>query len=441
MRKREVVFGHFLEGTSAGQKVSGASHSTDRSPILILGYRDFHLYGTAEFIFTAMPNNPPCILLVDDEPSNLYLLEELLQSEGYATLSAESGAQALAVAKKSPPALILLDVMMPDLDGFEVCQRLREDALLMAVPVIFLTALDDEESRLKGLEMMGDAYLTKPVKSNLLLAKIASTLRLRAMREQHLLQLSQQLQEKNRRNLSAAWQINQALTEKFRLFVPEQFLQRIAPAGVESIQLGNAKEEEISILFCDIRGFTGIAESQDAADTFKWLNAFFTQMNQAIASQHGFIDKFLGDAIMAVFDRQGHHAQDALTAAVMMRQSLREFNDSRVLFNLQVPVNIGIGIHTGRGLIGTLGSNSRMDSTVIGDVVNTASRLEELTKVYGCGVIVSDAVVSRLANPSLFDLRWIDRVTPRGKQQALDIYEVLGAQPCLVDESGDAAGF
>lgn len=107
---------------------------------------------------------------------------------------------------------------MPDLDGFEVCRRLREDAILMAVPVIFLTALDDEESRLKGLEMMGDAYLTKPVKSNLLLAKIASKLRLQSMREQHLqLQLSQQLQEKNKRNLSAAWQINQALTEKFRL--------------------------------------------------------------------------------------------------------------------------------------------------------------------------------------------------------------------------------
>lgn len=213
---------------------------------------------------------------------------------------------------------------MPDLDGFEVCRRLREDAILRAVPVIFLTALDDEESRLKGLEIMGDAYLTKPVKSNLLLAKIASTLRLQSMREPHLqLQLSQQLQEKNRRNLSAAWQINQALMEKLRLFVPEQFLLRIAPAGVESIQLGNAKEEEISILFCDIRGFTAIAESQDAADTFKWLNAFFTQMNQAIVSQHGFIDKFLGDAIMAVFDRQGKHAQDALTAAAIVRQNLR----------------------------------------------------------------------------------------------------------------------
>ncbi|MBW4681250.1 MAG: response regulator [Microcoleus vaginatus WJT46-NPBG5] len=383
-----------------------------------------------------MLSNQPCILLVDDEPSNLYLLEELLQSEGYATLLAESGFKALELAKTSLPAMILLDVMMPDMDGFEVCRRLREDVNLQTVPVIFLTALDDDDSRLRGLEMMGDDYIAKPVKSTLLLKKIASVLHLNQMRmQQSQIQIGQQMKEKSQRNMAAAWQINQALTEKFRLFVPEQFLQRIAPRGVESIELGNAKEEELSIVFCDIRGFTAIAESQQAIDTFNWLNAFFTQMNQAISSHFGFIDKFLGDAIMAVFDREGQHAQDALNAAVMMRQNLREFNASRDLFNLKEPVNIGIGLHTGRGLIGTLGADSRMDSTVIGDVVNTASRLEDLTKVYGCQVIVSDAAIAQLNQPEFFHLRWIDRVAPRGKQQAINIYEVLGSQTHPLDEA------
>lgn len=382
-----------------------------------------------------MLNTQPRILIVDDEPVNLYFLEELLQSEGYVTLSATSGKEALALAKESPPNIILLDVMMPDMDGFEVCRRLREDKELMTIPIIFLTALDDDESRLKGLEMMGDDYLTKPIKSNLLLAKIASTLRLQQVREQKLQsQLREQVKEQTRRNLSTAWRINQALTEKFRLFVPEQFLQRIAPEGVESIQLGNVKEEEVSILFCDIRGFTTIAESQQAAETFRWLNAFFTQMNQAIASQGGFIDKFLGDALVAVFDRQKQHAQDALMAAVMMRQSLRDFNNNRALFKLSEPVNIGIGIHAGKVAIGTLGTDSRMDSTVIGDVVNTASRLEELTKVYGCQVIASSSVLALAPEPERFCYRCLDRVIPRGKQEAVEIYELLGTNDCILDE-------
>lgn len=378
----------------------------------------------------------PRILLVDDEPNNLLLLEELLHSQGYETLVASSGVQALKIAKDFQPNLILLDVMMPDLGGFEVCCRLREDAKLQTVPVIFLTALDDEESKLRGLEMLGDDYFTKPIKITLLLKKIANILRLREMRSQHSEQLMQEkIKEKTKRQLSAVWQINEYLSEKFRLFVPDQFLSRIAPEGVESIQLGNAREEELTILFCDIRDFTAIAETQTPSDTFEWLNAFFTRMNQAIATHHGFIDKFLGDALMAVFDRTGNHAQDALSAAVAMVQSLNQFNSDRQKYNLEQPVNIGIGIHTGVAMIGTVGSDRRMDSTVIGDVVNTAARLEELTKLYGCHILASDAVIAQMRQPELFSCRLIDRVTPRGKQQALDLYEVLGTQTQLFHEA------
>jgi adenylate cyclase len=381
-----------------------------------------------------MSNPAPCILLVDDDPSNLFFLEELLQSEGYTTQSAFSGKQALEMAKATMPAMILLDVMMPGMDGFEVCRRLREDSELQAVPIVFLTALDDDDARLRGLEMMGDDYITKPIKSSLLLTKISSLLKLQSLRSQQLkTQVNQQVKEQSRRHLSAAWQINQALTEKFRLFVPEQFLQRIAPQGVESIELGNAQETEMSIVFCDIRGFTSIAESQQALETFKWLNAFFSQMSQAINAHYGFIDKFLGDAIMAVFDRKDHHVRDALNAAVMMRKNLQEFNQNRTDYNLPDPINIGIGVQTGSGLIGTLGSNSRMDSTVIGDVVNTASRLEDLTKAYGCQLIASEETIEKLSDSSQFFLRWIDRVTLRGKQKAMDIYEILGSEICQLD--------
>lgn len=372
-----------------------------------------------------MSTNLSYVLLVDDEPSNLFLLEELLQLEGYKTLSATSGNEAIAIAKQNRPDLVLLDVMMPEMDGFEVCERFRTDPTLQTVPVIFLTALDDDESRLKGLHLMGDDYLTKPIQSTLMLAKITNVLQLNQLRSQQYQTQARQMQEQSKRQMAAAWQVSEALSEKFRLFVPEQFLQRIAPKGVESIQVGNAVEAEMSILFCDIREFTAIAESQQAVQTFAWLNAFFTEMNRAIVTHFGFIDKYLGDAMMAVFDRP-QHAQDALNAAITMRQTLRAFNATRSQFNLEEPVNIGIGIHTGIGLIGTIGADNRMDSTVIGDVVNTASRLEELTKTYGCQVIASDAAIAHLEKPPSFHVRWIDRRILRGKQQSSELYEVIG---------------
>lgn len=410
-------------------------------------------------------------MLVDDEPANLTLLEELLYLKGYATVSALSGDEALSLARASRPDLILLDIMMPDMDGFDVCDRLRNDTTLQTVPIIFLTALDDDISRLKGLEMMADDYLTKPFNSRLLLAKVENILQLSQMRSQAVSsQFNQQVKEQSKRQIAAAWEANEYLSEKFHLFVPEQLLGRIAPKGIESIQLGNVTEEELTILFCDIRGFTAIAESQAARETFEWLNAFFTKMNDCITSHSGFIDKYLGDAIMAVFDKPNSHAMDAIQAAVAMQESLQEFNINRHKYNLEFPVNIGTGINTGIGMIGTLGSDRRMDSTVIGDVVNTASRLENLTKIYGCKIIISESAIVHArefingisqnsnskeslllkcdlevetpesiiatsgATAAKGDLpsnnyyyRWIDRVTPRGKQQAIEIYEIWAA--------------
>ncbi len=419
-----------------------------------------------------MFNKQPCILVVDDEPDNLILLEELLVLEGYTTISANNGKEALQVASQSLPDLILLDVMMPEIDGFEVCQWLRNHPQLKTIPIIFLTALDDEKSKLKGLELMGDDYITKPFNTRLLLAKVANILQLNQIRSQATKsQNSQQLDEQSNLQLSAALRINQVLSEKFRLFVPEQFLSRIAPEGLNSIQLGDGKEEELTVLFCDIRGFTAIAESQNARDTFKWLNSFFQRMSVCISANQGFIDKFLGDAIMAVFDKYECHSLSALKAAVMMQESLQDFNVNYHKYNLREPVKIGIGIHTGIGVIGTLGSEKRMDSTVIGDVVNTASRLESLTKTYGCSIIVSEQVISEIEicqnnyqtgkqietkhnslnsqenfsnqiqnnqnNQSSYCekiyYRWIDKVKLRGKQKAINIYELLGSESNIIE--------
>lgn len=380
-----------------------------------------------------MKPDQPYILLVDDDAQNLYLMSEILEAEGYTIRQAESGLQALAIVQEAAPTLILLDVMMPDMNGFEVCEQLRSTTKTATIPVLFLTALDDDDSHLKSLEVMGDDYLTKPINIELTLKKIARTLKLKQIRDaayqQQLVAKAQEIQaiqDDHRRQMMAAWKISETLAEKFYSFVPRQFLTRVAPRGVESLQVGNANESEMTILFCDIREFTAIAEMQTARDTFKWLNVFFENINQAVMNHHGFVDKYLGDAVMTVFDRDTYHALDALEATAQICRSLEEFNRDRQQYDLDHPIRIGIGVHSGIGLIGTVGANQRMDTTVVGDVVNTASRLENMTKLYQCPVIVSNTVLDRLPSGHSFNFRWLDRAIPRGKKAELDIYEFLG---------------
>jgi adenylate cyclase len=179
------------------------------------------------------------------------------------------------------------------------------------------------------------------------------------------------------------------------------------------------------VLFCDIRDFTKIVEFQQATETFTWLNALFEEINTAITLHNGFVDKYLGDAVMAVFDHDDTHILDGMRAAVAICDRLQAFNQDRDRFPLAEPLRMGIGIHTGTGVIGTVGSNQRMDTTVVGDVVNTASRLEEMTKIYHCQMIASEPVIAGLPPNHPFQVRPLDEVTPRGKQTPLRIYEIL----------------
>jgi two-component system sensor histidine kinase ChiS len=382
----------------------------------------------------SMSNQQSYILLVDDDSNNLLLLESLLTIQEYKVQSATSGQEALNIAQSSQPALILLDVMMPDMDGFEICNILRQQEHLKTVPIIFLTALDDDESQLQGMEMMADDYITKPFNSQLLLAKVKNILRLNQMRSQTIqTQTRQTVQAKTKQQTITALQDHEELSQKFTSFVPTQFLKRIAPNGIESIGLGNKIEVELSILFCDIRKFTTITESQDSSQTFEWLNYFLNQMSSCIAKYHGFIDKYLGDAILAIFDRQNLHCLDAIQAAIEMQNHAKEMNLNSYFMDLKT-LKMGIGIDTGVATIGILGTPKRMETTVIGDVVNTASRLEELTKTYQCEIIASESTITHFSqvNPSLieseksieFNYRLIDRVIPRNKQKAIDIYQV-----------------
>ncbi len=212
----------------------------------------------------------------------------------------------------------------------------------------------------------------------------------------------------------------------FELFVPKKFLDRIGKKGLESIKAGNVQQENVSVLFSDIREFTNISEKLTPDENLAFLNSYLQEMSDCVSKYDGFIDKFIGDAVMAIFDTEP--ADSSVKSAIDMRYRLLEFNKRRKK-NGEPPIEIGIGINTGLTIIGTIGSNDRIDSTVIGDSVNLASRLESLNKLYKTSILISSVTYSQLKRPDDYLIRRIDKAAVKGKEKAVEIFEVFDVNP------------
>ncbi|GGW78659.1 adenylate/guanylate cyclase domain-containing protein [Alteromonas halophila] len=221
------------------------------------------------------------------------------------------------------------------------------------------------------------------------------------------------------------------LIQTFQKFVPRQFVEHFARHGTDALELGRADEDDVAILFCDIRGFTGLSEHMRPQELMSFLNSYFLRMNAPIHQHQGFIDKFIGDAIMALFDHPGgtakDKASDALKAAHDLRQALDLYNQHRRNSGYTA-INVGIGIHYGPVILGTVGSDDRMDTTVIGDSVNIAYRLESLAPVYEADIIVSAQTLETLQEDAP-PTRLLDWVRVKGRQTPIEIYEVLSHLP------------
>ncbi len=206
----------------------------------------------------------------------------------------------------------------------------------------------------------------------------------------------------------------------FERFVPRKFLAVVAPEGIENIQVGTSATRTVAVLFSDIRGYTNLSEGMTAIKVYAMLNDYLERMGGAIDRAGGFVDKYIGDAIMALFDDE--HTDKLLDAIVGMRAELRALNVARAAEGLP-PIHNGIGAHGGEVVMGTIGFASKIESTVIGDAVNVASRVEGLTKERGVGVLVTDAVVARLRDPSRVPLRKVaEGVLLRGRVDPVDLY-------------------
>ncbi|MBF0240441.1 MAG: hypothetical protein HQM12_22280 [SAR324 cluster bacterium] len=234
-----------------------------------------------------------------------------------------------------------------------------------------------------------------------------------------------------------------AMTKTFEKFVPKPFLLRIAREGLENIELGKGQSDNITILFSDIRSFTALSESMTAQELMNFLNSYLQRMSIPIHEFGGFIDKFIGDAIMALFDfpdrNDSEEAESAVKAAIAMQNALKLYNQHRSSHGYRSITN-GIGIHSGQVVIGTVGSESRMDSTVIGDSVNLASRIEGLTKFYGADILISSQTLDLIRDKSWLKLRELDKVKVQGKSKSVGIYEVLNHYSTEIQELKRASG-
>ena len=213
------------------------------------------------------------------------------------------------------------------------------------------------------------------------------------------------------------------LNEAFSRFVPRQFLQFLNRDSVVDVQLGDQVQQEMSVLFADIRDFTTLSEKMTPQDNFRFINAFLSRMEPAIIENQGFIDKYIGDAVMALFSGE---ADNAVKAGIAMLHRVAEYNQHRANSNY-MPIQVGIGINTGSLMLGTVGGDSRMDSTVISDAVNLAARIERLTKKYGVSLLISHHTFSQLQDANEYAFRIIDRVKVKGKSVAVTVYEIFDA--------------
>jgi adenylate cyclase len=224
-------------------------------------------------------------------------------------------------------------------------------------------------------------------------------------------------------NLQISLDAELEIAEATSRFVPNEFLAFLGCDSIVDVKLGEAVELEMSVLFSDIRDFTNLSEQMTPTENFKFINSYLSRMEPLIVENQGFIDKYIGDAIMALFSEG---ADDAVKAGIAMLQTLAEYNRDRVSLGY-VPVEIGVGINTGSLILGIVGGKSRMDGTVVSDAVNLASRIESLTKNYGVSLLITQQTFDRLTNPNDYAIRVIDKVQVKGKSEWVTVYEVFDA--------------
>jgi adenylate cyclase len=320
-------------------------------------------------------HSPPRILIVDDNEANRDILGARLGAQGYELLQAADGEEALSAARQYLPDLILLDVMMPKLDGIEVCRRLKGDATLPFMPIILVTAKADSKDVVSGLEAGADEYLTKPIDQTALVARVKSVLRLKALHDQVQSQAAELLQWNQTLECRVADQLAEIeRVSRLKRFLAPQIAELVMSSGDESILKSHRKP--ITVVFCDLRGFTAFAETAEPEEVMALLNEYHQCLGALIHKYEGTLDRFVGDGLDVLFNDPLPCPDPSLRAvrmAIEMRERIAEL--SLRWRKHGHDLGFGIGIAHGYATLGRIGFEGRFDYSAIGTVVNLAARL------------------------------------------------------------------
>jgi adenylate cyclase len=336
-------------------------------------------------------DDEPVVLVVDDQPRNIRLLDAVLSPRGYQVLTAASGEQALAMVREEQPHVVLLDIMMPGMDGYEVCRRLREDPATAYLPVVMITASDTQE-KVRAIEAGADDFVTKPFDQAELLARVRSLVRLKQYHDTIERQAAE-LESWNR-ELEDRVQTQLAALERatrLRRFLAPQMAELIIDSGDESFL--ESHRREIVVVFCDLRGFTAFVETAEPEELMDVLREYHAALGDLVSRFEGTLERFTGDGLMIVFnDPLPCEAADlrAIRMAVAMRTRIRDLAES---WSRQGhDLGFGIGVAQGYATLGRIGLEGREEYTALGTVVNLAARLCAAAKPWQ--ILVSQRVLT-----------------------------------------------
>ena len=364
------------------------------------------------------------ILVVDDQPQNVKLLEHVLRSSGYEVITASSGGDALAKVANDKPDLVLLDVVMPQMSGYEVCHAIRANPATALLPVVMVTALDPAEERVRGIDAGADDFLSKPINQQELLARVRSLLRIRSLHAQVQAQSA----------LLAEWnvkledRVKEQLAQLERLARLKRFL---SPKVAELIVAGElddplaTRRREVTIMFVDLRGFAAFSETAAPEDVLGVLREYQGEIGRLVDIHEGTIEHFAGDGVMLIFNDPAPLPDPAFSAvrmAIELRDSVSRLSGSWRKLGYQL--HCGIGIAQGYATIGTIGFPGRQDYGVIGAVNNLAARL--CTQAAAGQILVSQRVHGRVEDR--FEFEPMGEMALKGLHAPVPAYSVVAVK-------------